>query len=188
MNNTEGIILAAGYSSRAKANKMLLQIESKTVIERCIDTFYASCSRIYVVGGYRMEEIKPVLSNYKNVQLVYNPYYDEGMFRSVTEGLKQIRGEQFFITPGDYPMIQKETIDKMLEREEPVIIPCYSGINGHPVRIKSNLIPEILNGSFKSLCEFVTSKNPFLLEVKDIGVITDLDDREDYNRILNMIS
>lgn len=188
MIRTESIILAAGYSNRANTNKMLLKLRNKTVIECCIDTFYDSCSRTYVVGGYRIEEIEPILMKYTNLQLVYNAHYSEGMFSSVKEGLNYIKGDQFFITPGDYPMIQKATIEKMLARDEPVIIPRYNGITGHPVRIKSYLIPEILKGGFESLREFVATKNGFFLDVNDIGVITDIDYLEDYNRILNLLS
>jgi len=188
MSETECIILAAGYSSRANTNKMLLKIGNKTVIECCIDSFYDSCSQTYVVGGYRIEEIKPVLMKYKNLQLVHNTHYCDGMFSSVKEGLNYIKGDQFFITPGDYPMIQKATIDRMLERDEPIIIPQYNGITGHPVRMKSYLIPEIINGGYESLQEYVATKNAFLLDVDDIGVVTDIDYMEDYDRILNMIS
>jgi molybdenum cofactor cytidylyltransferase len=187
MIKTECIILAAGYSSRANTNKMLLKLGNKTVIECCIDTFYDSCSGIVVVGGYRIEDIKPVLTKYKKLRLVYNAYYPEGMFSSVKEGLSHITGDQFFITPGDYPMLQKATIHKLLSRDDPVIIPVYKGICGHPVRMKSNLIPEILSGGYGSLHEFVTSKNPFLMKVNDIGVVSDIDYMEDYHRILNLL-
>jgi molybdenum cofactor cytidylyltransferase len=188
MRKTESIILAAGYSSRANTNKMLLKVGKKTVIECCIDAFYDSCDQTIVVGGYRIEELKPILMKYKNLQLVYNAHYCDGMFRSVVEGLKYIRGDQFFITPGDYPMLQKATIAKMQERDEPLIIPTYNGISGHPVLMKSCLIPEIVNGGFESLHAFITTKNPLLLEVNDIGVVIDIDSMEDYDRVLNMIT
>lgn len=188
MSNTQCIILAAGYSSRAKTNKMLLPLGNKTVIERCIDSFVASCSQTFVVGGHRMEELKQVLMKYNHLQFIYNSHYSDGMFGSVKEGLKYITGDRVLITPGDYPMLQQTTIEKMLEREEPVIIPMYNGISGHPVLMKSHLIPEIINGSFESLREFVNAQNPLYLEVKDIGVITDLDTMEDYDRILEFVT
>lgn len=187
MKHTDCIILAAGYSSRADTNKMLLRLGNKTIIERCIEAFSDACSHIIVVGGYRIDELRPILMPYKKLQLVYNEHYSDGMFCSVREGLQYITGDQFFITPGDYPLLKQDTIDKLLEREEPIIIPCYHGINGHPVLINSNLIPEILGGSFESLREFIASKTSMLLEVNDIGVITDIDYKEDYDRVINML-
>lgn len=185
---TECIILAAGYSSRANTNKMLLSLRNKTVIECCIDSFYATCSKIYVVGGYRMEEIVPVLTKYDNLELVYNAHYPEGMFRSVKEGLTYIKGDRFFLTPGDYPLIKKETLDKMLDIDEPIVIPKYDGIGGHPVLMRSSLTPEILSGRFESLREFITTKKPLYVEVDDIGVVTDIDYMEDYYRITSQLS
>ena len=46
----EGIVLAAGLSSRVGINKLLLDIDGKTVIEQCILGMYDVCSRIIVIG------------------------------------------------------------------------------------------------------------------------------------------
>lgn len=188
MIGTEGIILAAGYSSRAGTNKMLLSLGSKTVLECCIDSFYASCSSIYVVGGYRINELRPILDKYSKVQLIYNEHFPEGMFSSVKVGLQYIQAPRFFLTPGDYPLLQKTTLDQMLLREEPIVIPCYHGKAGHPVLLSSHLIPEILGSGYESLRDFIFSKEPFLFEVNDIGVITDIDDMKDYHRVLDLVT
>jgi len=48
----DGIVLAAGLSSRMGKYKMSLKMGNKTVIESCIESMYDLCSTIIVVGGY----------------------------------------------------------------------------------------------------------------------------------------
>lgn len=59
--------MAAGLSSRMGKNKLIMNIEGKTIIERCILGMYEVCERIIVVGGYKIEDIRPILTPYKKV-------------------------------------------------------------------------------------------------------------------------
>jgi molybdenum cofactor cytidylyltransferase len=53
----EAIVLAAGYSSRANAYKMLLPMGQMTVLEKTISNFEGLCSRVFVVAGFQAERI-----------------------------------------------------------------------------------------------------------------------------------
>lgn len=79
----EGIIPAAGFSSRAGTYKLALELKGKSVIERCIEGMYNTCSKIIVVGGYNIEKLAPVLDKYSKIKLIYNENYQSGMFSSV---------------------------------------------------------------------------------------------------------
>lgn len=46
----DGLILAAGLSTRAKAFKLGLRVEGKTIIERSVEGMYDICSKVIVVG------------------------------------------------------------------------------------------------------------------------------------------
>lgn len=183
---TEAVILAGGYSSRMGRNKMLLKLGEKTIIEHCIESFYEACSGIIIVGGYSLSELEEVLIQYNKLRVVLNNHYREGMFSSVKKGIAHIKGDKFFLTPGDFPMIQKSTVSRMLENENPVVIPEYHGRRGHPVLMKSDIIPEILNCGYQSLNEFISTKQVSLIRVDDIGVITDVDTMQDYEKVKNI--
>ena len=76
----EGVILAAGFSSRAGTFKMELPFGEKTLIERAIDGMIDTCSRIIVVGGHKIERIREITKKYPTVQVVFNRHYEKGMF------------------------------------------------------------------------------------------------------------
>lgn len=180
----DGVVLAAGLSSRMGKYKMTLKLRQKTIIESCIEAMYDCCSNIIVVGGYNYNIINELLKPYRKVSTVLNENYMDGMFSSVKTGLKEVKGNRFFLTPGDYPLIRKDTYEKMLKCKEDIVIPVYEGKKGHPVLINSNLINDILeNDGYKSMRDFINSHNFTTVLVKDEGILMDADTPEDYNKI-----
>ncbi|KNF10210.1 molybdenum cofactor cytidylyltransferase [Gottschalkia purinilytica] len=184
--NVEGIVLAAGMSTRAGKYKMTLDIDGKCVIEKCIEGMYDVCSKIIVVGGYRIEEIIRVLNKYPKVEIVFNEDYKTGMFSSVKKGLKYINKDRFFITPGDYPLINKKTYKSMLNVDADIVIPRYNRRKGHPILIKNFLIEDLLQDfKYTNLREFVRTQGFTHIDIGDPGILTDIDTMEDYNMILS---
>jgi molybdenum cofactor cytidylyltransferase len=183
--NVEGVVLAAGYSSRAGAFKPELDLGGKTVIERCVDGLAGVCSRIVVVGGYQIEKIRAILKDYPQVEVVYNRDYAAGMFSSVKAGALQVRGERFFITPGDYPLINPAVCQKLLAVDHAIVIPAFGGRKGHPVLMAGSLAQELRRAAdADNLRDFIRRKGFQILEVEDEGILMDLDTPEDYQRIL----
>lgn len=181
----EGIILAAGLSTRAGTNKLILDIGGKTVIERCIYGMYDLCSKIIVVGGNRIEEIEDILKKYPKVELIYNSDYLDGMFSSVKKGLVNIKEEKFFLIPGDYPVINKAIYKQMLKLDEDIVIPMYKGKKGHPLLMKSYLIEELIKSKqYNTLRDFVNIKGFKSINVEEPGILMDIDTMEDYKEIL----
>lgn len=186
--NIQALILAAGYSSRAKTNKLLLELRGKTVIENCIDNYYYCCSNIIVVGGFRIDELKPVLKHYNKVNLVYNPFYDSGMFSSVKQGLKYINADRLFITPGDCPIIKQETLNKMLSINANIVLPSYKGKKGHPVLLSNKYTCEILSDKYSKLRDFIHDNPKTIIDADDMGVLYDIDTTNDYKKIKNLVA
>lgn len=181
---TEGVILAAGLSSRAGAYKMTLEFQHKTIIENVIDNMAAYVESIIVVGGYRIQELEPIVGRYKNVRLVYNQDYRQGMFSSIKKGIGCVTGDRFFITPGDYPLIKPEVYKSMLDVDGEVVIPAYGGRKGHPVLISGCFKGEILqDGKYQNLREFIRTKNVKLVDVNCSGILLDIDTMEDYKEL-----
>lgn len=181
----EGIVLAAGLSTRVGTNKLILDIGGKTVIERCIYGMHDICSKIIVVGGNRIEEIENILNKYPKVELIYNSDYLDGMFSSVKKGLMNIKEEKFFLIPGDYPVINKETYKQMLKLDEDIVIPMHKGKKGHPLLMKSHLIEELIKSKqCNTLRDFVNIKGFKSINIEEPGVLMDIDTMEDYQKIL----
>lgn len=181
-----GIVLAAGLSSRMEKYKMSLKIGDKTVIERCIESMYDVCFKIIVVCGYNYNVIEETLKAYSKVKIVLNPNYMEGMFSSVKVGLKNVSEEHFFLIPGDYPIIKKDTYEKMIKSKDNIIIPTYAGRKGHQILINSNYINKIINNStYKSLRDFIKEYGFTAIELQDQGILMDIDTIEDYEKVLS---
>ncbi len=180
----EGIILAAGFSSRAGTCKMALDIGGKTMLGRCIEAMYDTCSRIIIVGGHKASDILNIVLGYPRAELVLNENYRDGMFSSVRKGLEHVSAGRFFLTPGDYPLISRDTYESMLKIDGDIILPAFNGETGHPVLMKHCLAHELLNApGCGSLKDFIDTKGFKRLEVQDEGIIEDVDTMQDYNRI-----
>lgn len=180
----EGIILAAGLSSRIGKNKMILDIGGKTVIDRCIEGMYGVCSRIIVVGGHRTQDIKYIIDQYEKVELVYNPDYLEGMFSSVMKGVAQVRGQGVFLIPGDYPAVKKTTYKDILGVDKDIVVPLYNKEKGHPLFMKYPLVKELLaSNAYQTLRDFVNKKGYTPIDVVDPGILMDIDTIDDYKKI-----
>lgn len=184
----EGIILAAGLSSRMGKYKMTLDIGGKTLLERCIDSMYEYCNRVIIVGGYRFEDIRCIADNYTKVDLIYNKNYTEGMSSSIRHAFSNLIEEKFFFIPGDYALINKNTYGTMLEEEGDIIIPAYEGEKGHPVMMKSLYAEHYLNDNRGiTLRDFIRETGYKTVDVDDEGVLLDLDTYDDYIRIMEKV-
>jgi molybdenum cofactor cytidylyltransferase len=122
------------------------------------------------------------------VEVVFNPRYTEGMFTSVQEGVKHVKSQWFFLTPGDYPLLTKEIYQKLLDARsgssQCVFIPVFKGRKGHPILVKSDLVKDLLKEPDDSnLRKFIDRKGFEPVEVDDDGILVDIDTMEDYLRI-----
>lgn len=190
----DAIILAAGYSSRTNTYKMALEINRKSILSHTIETFYPFCENLIVVGGHYFDATKALVKPYSKVKLIKNERYDLGMFTSIKVGVSETNGD-FFITPGDYPSISKTTCEQMInqlskskEKGYDILIPTYIGKRGHPILLTINLKePLLMEGDDSNLRNFQKHYRIDFLEVKDEGILLDIDTLEDYHK-LNKIS
>lgn len=177
----EGVILAAGYSSRAKVNKLIEDVDGRPLLVRCIEGMYDIVSRILVVGGYKIHELPPLLGGYPKCELIYNSRFSEGMFGSVLTGLRHCVGDRVFLTPGDYPYISEEVYRRLLEAKGEIIVPVYENIPGHPVLMSRNMINKLLSAPrYLSLQDFIAQHNSMKISVGTRGILMDIDTPEDF--------
>jgi molybdenum cofactor cytidylyltransferase len=180
----EGLILAAGLSSRAPGFKMTLPLNEHTILDNAIRGMLPFCERIVVVGGHRHDELKPICNKYTKVELVLNAKYKEGMFSSVKCGMAALTCERFFMMPGDYPLIRPETYALLLEQKGDVVIPSFNGRAGHPILIDGKCIDLCAGSSeFSDMRGFIKTREVTYVDVDDQGVLLDIDTPEDYEMI-----
>lgn len=185
----EGLIVAAGKSQRTgRKYKMALDFGGRTMIEKSIESMSPFCSKIIVVAGFNSDKLKKILQGYKNVEIIFNPEFRDGMFASVKAGLKQINSSRFFFLPGDYPLISAEVYEKMLNVESEIVVPVFNSLPGHPILLKHSAAIKILNSdSHTNLREFIMANNPEYIEVDCQGIHIDIDTMEDYQKALAIL-
>jgi molybdenum cofactor cytidylyltransferase len=167
---------------------MLLDLGGKNVLERCLENMSPFCDRIIIVGGHRFEDLKSKFKSCPRVELVYNRAYCDGMFSSVCQGVSQVQAARFFLCPGDYPLITRQTYVDLLSVQEAIVVPTCKHRPGHPVLISGDLVSDILQGGYTCLKDFVRANNPVFLETEDPGVLMDIDTREDYESMVPLFS
>jgi molybdenum cofactor cytidylyltransferase len=192
LDDVDGVVLAAGFSSRAGTFKMALEIDGKPLIRHTVDTMRNFSSQQIVVAGYEIQRIVTLLNGYPGLRVVYNQYYESGMFSSVKEGVKYVTADWFFFTPGDIPMVSPQTYEALLKArsgspDAEVFIPVCNSRKGHPILVKGTLKKEILSEPQDSNLKVLINRNSFVpVVVEDHAIHLDVDTIEDYHKVVNL--
>lgn len=189
----EAIVLAAGYSSRANAFKMTLPMGQMSVLEQTISKFDGLCSRVIVVAGFQaeiiQEEIAKIISNNAysfQIKFVYNENFNQGMFHSIQKGCNEVNAPTFFITPGDCPLVKKETVQLLAKHKGNVVIPSFDYKGGHPIKLSSEVKQKILETNPESKLRVVLGGfEKQYMNVEDAGVLMDVDTPGDYQKAID---
>src|SRR6056297_2277252 len=179
----DGIILAGGYSRRLGRNKMSIVYKNKPVIRHTIEHMQAVCNSIYVVTGFYHDEIKRLIEDIEEVQVVYNADYDKGMFTSVQKGVACTMHD-FFIIPGDYPLVQTTVYDEILLGTKGIRVPSFSFKLGHPIFFNQHFKEKLLKTSKDNLKSFRDAYDYEIINVDDEGILFDIDTISDYKKLV----
>lgn len=192
----EGVVLAAGLSSRAGAFKLTLPFAGGTLIEAAVSGLLTCCRRIWVVVGHRREEIREILQGYPAVCFVENPDYCSGMFSSVQAGVRRVEAEAFFLLPGDLPLVESPVYKKMVQimvqtpggaTGADIFIPLYQGRKGHPVLFRGPMAARIAQAPPDAGLRDIIAAHGFTAVPTDCpGVLLDVDTPGDYQRVSSL--
>lgn len=178
-----GIVLAGGSSTRAKINKLLLEVDRKPLISHTINTISPFVDRVIVVTGRYHDELCKVITN---AEIVFNSNYELGMFSSVLAGARAALGNDVLLIPGDITNVSENSIRSLLLGSKDIRIPSFNGVRGHPVYLSKQMIDELVEEPVDSrLCDFIAKHNSEteIIEVNDKFINFDVDTIEDYNRL-----
>jgi molybdenum cofactor cytidylyltransferase len=183
------IILSAGKSERMGSPKALLQYRGQSFLSTILAAIAsARLAPAIVVAGHHHDVISKA---FPNVQIVFNPNYEQGMSTSVQAGIRalpaSLDGVAVFLV--DHPMIDPQTIDVLVARLGPgrIVVPVHDGRRGHPVIFAAELFDEILAlPSDQGLNTIVRRQPERVIEVfvENAGVLRDIDTPEQFARLL----
>ena len=188
----DGVILAAGLSTRMERPKPLLMVGSETFLARAIRTLRsARCRRIYVVASTGAEWTGEAAGD--DLEIVLNEYADSEPIDSLRLALQRLPAdtEAVLVLPVDLPLIADDTASALARsfRENPgrLILPFHNGVAGHPVLVGRALFRDILTRPLdEGLRTLIMENARTLREVKvmDPGILIDIDTPDDYWRFI----
>ena len=195
MNNTGIIILAAGSSSRYGSIKQLLHFNNKTLLQHVIDEAFDSGGEpIIVVAGANADEVLKEIKN-KNVEIVFNKDWEQGMASAIVAGLKKTITlnndiEKVIITVCDQPFVSSLLFQQLYRTQNESIkhiVACsYADTIGTPVLFTQKNFDALM-----SLQGEEGAKKILKASAEDIATIDfpqgniDIDTREDYEQLLD---
>lgn len=192
MENTGGVIVAAGNTNKSGRVSPLLQIGSISIIKRIVLTFQqADISPIVVITGFQSLEIEQHLADYGVVFLKNDEFESSDKLRSAKIGLDFLKDKcnKVIFTPVTIPMYTSNTLRGLIETDKKLVVPSYQGRAGHPLLLDCSLIPTILeyegNEGMRGAIKELSTKKDYL-EVNDKGIILEAEEIERVDELLHL--
>jgi molybdenum cofactor cytidylyltransferase len=186
------VVLAAGTSSRMGEAKQLLHVGERTLLQKVIENVRgAGIDEIVLVLGHAAETIEESVGS-ERVKIVVNRDYREGMGTSLRTGVVAMSPETdaALIVLADQPFVRPETVQRIAEEyrksDAQIVIPMYNGFRGNPVLLDRSVFREVteLKGDIGCRAIFGSHAEGIVkVAVEDIGILLDIDDREDFERL-----
>ncbi len=133
------IVLAAGRSTRmGETNKLLVDIDGKTMIERVVESAVFACpGAVLVVTGHQSDEIRIALKNF-NVNFVNNQFYRNGLSTSLKTGVRELdeKYEGVLVMLADMPRVGPDVLLLLInnfDKPSDICVPVCQGKQGNPV-------------------------------------------------------
>jgi molybdenum cofactor cytidylyltransferase len=175
--------------------KQLLRLGESTVLGRTIENVRRSAvDEIVLVLGASAEAIRRQLpaALLESLKVVVNPAYEQGMASSLQTGLSALNPQigAALIVLADQPFVRPETLDQLARkyRHTParIVIPSYKGVRGNPVLLDRSVFAEVMALEGDTGCRAIFgnhTERTVKLEVEDEGILLDIDNQEDYERL-----
>ena len=150
------VVLAAGQGKRSGTNKLLVENKKgEALFMSAVKAAISSQARpVFVITGYRHEEMEEYLSKY-DINILYNPSYATGIGTSISLGLKSMPStcDGAILLPADMPNITAADINKLINKFDKksgkeICLFSHNGTKGNPVLWskelydKAEIVPE----------------------------------------------
>jgi molybdenum cofactor cytidylyltransferase len=187
----DGIVLAAGRSTRMGSPKPLLEIDGETFLERAIRTLRAGGCRYVLAVLNEAADRAQRLADTAGAAVVINGDPDSEQVDSLRLGLEHVPADAAAVVmlPVDFPRVREGTVRALVaahrQHGNAIVLPAYRGEKGHPVLLARSLFEELrtapLPDGLRSLLAAHAAEQR-IIDVADDGVAIDIDTPDDYRR------
>ena len=199
-NQTAGIILAGGSSTRFGRPKQLLKLKGKYLLDQVLSAALGSeLNHIVLVLGHDHQNILQALetrTTQERLQVVINHRYLEGQSRSLQAGLQKIRqafpAVMFLL--GDQPLLNSNTIDHILDRfrhsGKDICVPVCEGKRRNPTIFNRVLYDQLMAIEGDIGARDIIRANPervLYLELDDPLCFFDIDSQKDFEKLQSLL-
>lgn len=193
--HTFALIPAAGVSRRMGTHKLLLPLESETVIERVLAAWLASrVDHVVLVVRPDDREVREI-GERLGADVVVPPAAPAEMKDSVALALSHAAAkyqppdtDAWLLAPADMPRLEARVIDILLAAYQPgqlaTLVPVSGGRRGHPILLPWGRAGEVhALPPGRGIDSIVQAGEILEVEVEGTGIHEDLDTPEDYRRL-----
>jgi molybdenum cofactor cytidylyltransferase len=187
--NIDGIVLAAGASSRMGEPKPLLEVEGQPFLERAVKLLrQAGCRYVVAVVGPDDDWISRIADT-SGAAVVINEQKDSEQIDSLRLGVANLPDgyDAVVVLPVDFPRVKQETVSALLAdfARQPVGVlnPAHDGKAGHPVIFSRDVAVDLLRPDLPDGARTVIDQHAAearTLAVDDPGVLIDIDTPADF--------
>lgn len=184
MADITGVLLAAGFSTRFGANKLLSDIDDQTLIAHSAAAL-SPCDRIVAVvradDGMLQSELHTI-----GVDCVLNPQPERGMGYSIACAVNATsQSAGWCLLPADMPYVLAATTLQLvaaLQTGAAIAAPFYRGKRGHPVAFSQPFVDALCaldgdHGARSILAQNADRLTAIMTD--DAGVLVDIDTAAD---------
>ncbi|WP_176545211.1 NTP transferase domain-containing protein [Bacillus sp. AFS041924] len=193
------IVLAAGISRRMGKPKLLLPINGKPLFRYSVEVALRNHLKpIVVIAGRNINKIREHLQDLQDVEILYNPKYEEGMSSSLKLGILSVsnRVDAAMVFLADQPFVSDLVVRNLVDEfkvssknELSIYRPKYQDMLGHPILFKATLFSEFNSIYGDEGGKSIIKKYRHHLKIISFDHLEwgmDIDTPEDYKSILRI--
>lgn len=187
-----GIILAAGFSSCMGKDKMSLPFKGIPLLQHVVDAARASMLADITVVLPQDSDLESLI-DFTGLSIATSTERHLGALHSLHMGLERVPAEMegSMLLFGDQPLINASTLDMLIgafqQQPEYWVVPVQEDMRGTPIIIPRCHFPEVAEqtGDLSVPALLSHPRTPVrLIRIHDIGPFIDIDDPQQYARLL----
>lgn len=193
-----GLIITAGYSSRMKSFKPLLEFKGESFLTAICKKLMLICSDIIIVTGYNESEINYAVENFfsenellrDRIRAKQNENYSSGMFASLQCGLSDTEADWAIYHFVDQPSLPENFYIEFINQIDEThswIQPARANRKGHPILLRNDLFKPIVESSIKMDLRNFSENDSVKKKFWECGfgeIFDDIDTEDDYARLI----
>ena len=187
MADITGVLLAAGFSTRFGAHKLLARAGQRPLIAHSAAAL-SPCDRVIAVVRSVDAALQSELHRL-GIECVFNTEPERGMGHSIACAVKATAHSRgWCILPADMPFVRPATtslVTRALSTGAELAAPAYQGQRGHPVAFAAAFFDELSTLDGDTGARAIIERNRAqlaLIESDDAGVLLDIDTAKDLEK------